>query len=354
MRMDLVASFLIILSLGSTAFAQGEGTELSPQLQRLDKTWRSIEQGNLRLTPDLLLGDTYDWMTDQQCSGNFFQRAACHTFVKSLRRRVRTQLKRGLVFDTGPARGDYSSSAGAFVLNIYSAERGEGQQVFSAPPKHPCNDIGIEYLCGALAVVKIPMKMEEARLLARDGFPGNAKVDIGFELKGFRRFPLKKSYGEGIGQYNPNGDKYLLVRVRALRVTDGSGRVLYVRGKSLPNNALSDSAKVGEVSPSPRERDASSAEANNYWGVLTAQVRRNYDVSQTIPDDERIHLRARVAIRIDGLGHAIDVKLARSSGNVVFDNAVLAAVKKAAPFSPPPETERNSLEKTGVVLEFAP
>jgi len=100
--------------------------------------------------------------------------------------------------------------------------------------------------------------------------------------------------------------------------------------------------------------DAAKAEGEQYWGLLTAQVRRNYDVSQTIPDDERIHLRARVAMRIGRRGQVLQAKLAKSSGNALFDNAVLAAVKKAQPFSPPPDALRDSLEKTGVVLEFVP
>jgi TonB family protein len=100
--------------------------------------------------------------------------------------------------------------------------------------------------------------------------------------------------------------------------------------------------------------DAAKAEGEQYWGLLTAQVRRNYDVSQTIPEDERIHLRARVALRIGRRGQVLKVSLAKSSGNALFDNAVLAAVKKAQPFSPPPDALRDSLEKTGVVLEFVP
>lgn len=100
--------------------------------------------------------------------------------------------------------------------------------------------------------------------------------------------------------------------------------------------------------------DAAKAEGEQYWGLLTAQVHRNYDVSQTIPEEERIHLRAQVALRIGRRGQVIDVRLAKSSGNALFDHAVLAAVKKASPFSPPPDALRDSLERTGVVLEFVP
>src|SRR5712692_3711902 len=37
--------------------------------------------------------------------------------------------------------------------------------------------------------------------------------------------------------------------------------------------------------------DSANAEGERYWGLLSAQVRRNYDVSQTIPEQERLHLK---------------------------------------------------------------
>lgn len=102
------------------------------------------------------------------------------------------------------------------------------------------------------------------------------------------------------------------------------------------------------------EGDSSEAEGEQYWGLISAQVHRNYDVSQTIPEEERAGLKAQVALRIGRRGQVLEVKLVKSSGNALFDNAVLAAVKKASPFSPPPDALRDSLENTGVVLEFVP
>jgi TonB family protein len=100
--------------------------------------------------------------------------------------------------------------------------------------------------------------------------------------------------------------------------------------------------------------DSAKAEGDQYWALLSAQVHRNYDVSQTLSDDERMRLRAQVALYIGRAGQVIKVQLVRASGNALFDNAVLSAVKKASPFSPPPNALRDSLQKTGVVLEFRP
>ena len=100
--------------------------------------------------------------------------------------------------------------------------------------------------------------------------------------------------------------------------------------------------------------DSAEAEGEKYWALLSTQVHRNYDVSQTISDDERIRLKAQVALFIGRTGQVLKVRLVHSSGNALFDNAVLAAVKKASPFAPPPDKLRRSLESTGVVLEFTP
>jgi TonB family protein len=109
----------------------------------------------------------------------------------------------------------------------------------------------------------------------------------------------------------------------------------------------------GEEDGDP-DGDSATAEGERYYGLLSVQVKRRYDVADTIPESERLHLRAQVALRISRSGEVLDVKLARSSGNELFDAAVLAAVKRASPFSPPPEPLRASLQRDGVLLEFRP
>ncbi len=100
--------------------------------------------------------------------------------------------------------------------------------------------------------------------------------------------------------------------------------------------------------------DSAQAEGERYYGQLTAQVKRFYDVSETIPDQERVRLVAQVAMFIDPNGQLARFRLAKSSGNDLFDSSVLAAVKRAAPFAPPPDHLRNTLQKYGIVLQFRP
>ena len=98
--------------------------------------------------------------------------------------------------------------------------------------------------------------------------------------------------------------------------------------------------------------DSAVQEGERYYGAVTAQVRRYYDVSQTISEQERMFLKAEVFFRVDRRGSLMEVKLSKPSGNTLFDSAVVAAVKKAAPFAPPPEHLRDTLEDEGVILEF--
>jgi TonB family protein len=100
--------------------------------------------------------------------------------------------------------------------------------------------------------------------------------------------------------------------------------------------------------------DAAVSEGERYYGQLSAQVKRFYDVSETIPDQERVHLVAQVALFIDPSGQLARARLAKPSGNDLFDSAVLEAVKRAAPFAPPPVHLRNALQKYGIVLQFRP
>lgn len=100
--------------------------------------------------------------------------------------------------------------------------------------------------------------------------------------------------------------------------------------------------------------DSAKQEGERYYALLSNAVRRRYDVADTISEAERKALRAEVAIRLGPAGELLDVQLARASGNELFDTAVVGAVKKAAPFGPPPEHLRDQLKKQGVAFAFTP
>ncbi|MBL9038330.1 MAG: TonB C-terminal domain-containing protein [Archangium sp.] len=100
--------------------------------------------------------------------------------------------------------------------------------------------------------------------------------------------------------------------------------------------------------------DSAKQEGERYFALLTAVVKRNYDVSSSIEEAERRRLRATVSMRIGPNGQLLDVNLSKPSGNELFDDAVVGAVKRAAPFTAPPAHLRDDLKKTGIGIEFTP
>ncbi len=124
--------------------------------------------------------------------------------------------------------------------------------------------------------------------------------------------------------------------------------------------AFDKTARAGKVEEPEGEEDgdkngdAAKAEGERYFALLQNVVHRNYDVSDTIAEAERRTLKAQVALRIGVHGELLDVKLSKSSGNDLFDDAVMGAVKKAAPFTPPPDHLKDALKKDGVAFVFTP
>lgn len=120
-------------------------------------------------------------------------------------------------------------------------------------------------------------------------------------------------------------------------------------------NKVSKSAQEaeGQADGDPNG-DAATQEGDRYLALLQSLIHRNYDVSQTISEQERLHLRATVVLFIGKGGEVLRLELVRPSGNGLFDRAVMAAVKKASPFAPPPDNLRSALQRTGQPLEFRP
>jgi TonB family protein len=122
-------------------------------------------------------------------------------------------------------------------------------------------------------------------------------------------------------------------------------------------DALNKASKAddpeGEENGDPKG-DSAKQEGERYYGIIKSAVRRFYDVTNTIAESERIRLSADVIIRLDAEGGLIDVRLAKPSDNAQFNEAVITAVKKAAPFGPPPPALKGPLKKDGVQLRFTP
>lgn len=121
-------------------------------------------------------------------------------------------------------------------------------------------------------------------------------------------------------------------------------------------SALSKVAKPQELegaTDGDPHGDAAKEEGERYYALLNAAIRRNYDVSNTIPEAERRTLKTLVLLSIGPDGQLMKKSVAESSGNEVFDAAVLSSVQKAAPFAPPPPHLRD-VARRGVQIVFTP
>jgi protein TonB len=99
--------------------------------------------------------------------------------------------------------------------------------------------------------------------------------------------------------------------------------------------------------------DSAVQEGERYYGLLKSIIKRNYDVSDSIPEAERITLRTVAVMKISAAGELLDAAISKPSGNALFDAAVLSAIKKTAPFPPPPDALKSLLAK-GLTLNFTP
>lgn len=125
-------------------------------------------------------------------------------------------------------------------------------------------------------------------------------------------------------------------------------------------DAMNKVARQGKAEPLEGQADgdpngdSAKQEGERYFAALSSVVKRNYDVSDSIPEAERQSLKAEVVIRIDTDGKLLAVSVSKSSGNQMFDDAVRAAVQRSAPFGPPPDHLRSGLKSDGVAVSFKP
>ncbi|MBC7385468.1 MAG: TonB family protein [Cryobacterium sp.] len=66
----------------------------------------------------------------------------------------------------------------------------------------------------------------------------------------------------------------------------------------------------------------------------------------------RQKLSAQVLIRIDPSGRVLETKFVKKSGNLQFDDAILATIRDSQPLPRPPKELRESLVSGGVVVGF--
>lgn len=111
----------------------------------------------------------------------------------------------------------------------------------------------------------------------------------------------------------------------------------------------------GDPDGDPEGDAADAEEGERYFGLILAKARRNYGITKTIPPQELIRLKAEVVLYINATGDLLrDPVIQSSSGNEQFDQDVVMALKKAAPFGPPPQHLAKTLRSVGVAIVATP
>jgi len=96
--------------------------------------------------------------------------------------------------------------------------------------------------------------------------------------------------------------------------------------------------------------DASEAEGNQYQAKVTAALRQNYRLPETLSDRERISLTATLILRVDPDGRITGHEFEQRSGNASFDEALERAIRDTR-LPPPPADQRDAIRR-GVRVHF--
>jgi TolA protein len=85
--------------------------------------------------------------------------------------------------------------------------------------------------------------------------------------------------------------------------------------------------------------------------LYTQQLQRRVQESWIVTE-KRPGLIAEVSFRIQADGEVQDVELMKSSGDVAFDQSVLRAIRKAAPFPSPPQAYAEEFATQKILMNF--
>ena len=102
------------------------------------------------------------------------------------------------------------------------------------------------------------------------------------------------------------------------------------------------------------EGDAAEAgEGDLYLARAQRALKANYTAPATIPEKERLHLRATVLILVEPDGTIRDVRLAKRSGNAAFDASVERSAR-ATRLPSPPAQFKDRYRRDGILVEYTP
>lgn len=112
-----------------------------------------------------------------------------------------------------------------------------------------------------------------------------------------------------------------------------------------------DEAQWGSPDGDPMGDASDGDEGDRYLALVTRALQDNYNVPPTIPERERLHLRAQIALYIEADGRITRFEFERRSGNDAFDNALERAIRQTR--APPPPPDKRIVYRTrGILVLF--
>ena len=88
---------------------------------------------------------------------------------------------------------------------------------------------------------------------------------------------------------------------------------------------------------------------DRYFHSVEEKIRANWSLPQWLIDAQ---LKAQALVLIDESGNVKKKQVLKSSGNSEFDDRMLDAIDKSAPFPAPPDRLRGVLSEKGIVFNF--
>ena len=106
---------------------------------------------------------------------------------------------------------------------------------------------------------------------------------------------------------------------------------------------------ISEGSSQGKEQ-AQQIAINSYLIEVIEKIKFNWNLPKYLTDQ---NLYAQIEIKINDRGQLTEKKITVSSQNELFDSHVLKAIEQSAPFSPPPESVKQTIAD-GIVFTYKP
>lgn len=95
--------------------------------------------------------------------------------------------------------------------------------------------------------------------------------------------------------------------------------------------------------------DAKESAQSGYYDLVRESLVEFWSLPRWL---SRQKLAAQVVIRVDPAGNIFSTKITKSSGNVQFDEAILATIRDAQPLPRPPKDLHDTLRDNGITVGF--